>query len=104
MASHPKIWVKFGFLSLYVGVVHTKCTRHSANQFIIDLVLRVSCLNIFLWDTCVTFFQDDDDCEGLLRRHIGLVQSVNDFSSVIIDLVSRARQIDDEQVTDRKRG
>ena len=55
-------------------------------------------------DTYVTFFKDDDDCEGLLRRHIGLVQSVNDFSSVIIDLVSRARQIDDEQVSDRNRG
>ena len=71
------------------------CHFTGVNPFIIDLVLRVG----------LTFlFKDDDDCEGLLRRHIGLVQSVNDFSTVIIDLVSRARQIDDEQVTDRNRG
>jgi spectrin beta len=43
----------------------------------------------------------EDDCEGLLRRHIGLEQAVNDFSAVIIDLVTRTKQINHHQATER---
>ncbi|CAG5088442.1 Oidioi.mRNA.OKI2018_I69.PAR.g11841.t3.cds [Oikopleura dioica] len=45
--------------------------------------------------------KEDSDPEALMRRHIGLAQTVNDFESTIVELVKRGKELEEAQATEQ---